>query len=394
VIDPVRFVAALEAAGVDRFVGVPDSLMKGVSVALAAHVPAERHVVAVNEGNAVAIAMGQALATGRPSLVYLQNSGLGNTVNPLLSLVDPAVYAVPMVLLVGWRGEPGVPDEPQHVTQGRVTPAMLDAMEVPWEELTADVDDVDVLVRRAADRAVRREGPAVILVRKGAFGPGPAPAPAPAPSDHATAASDAPSREAALGSVVAAVPGDALVVSTTGMLSRELFELRVARGGGELDLLTVGGMGHASSIALGAALADRDREVWCLDGDGALLMHLGALAVIARSGGPRFHHVVFNNGVHDSVGGQPTAIDVVDVPALARAAGYRWTGRARTLAELDARLADVAGPGPTLLELVVRPGNRPDIGRPTRTPREARARLEAALRGTRVDGASADGAAG
>ena len=380
-IDPSRFVAALEAAGIDRFVGVPDSLMKGFSAALAADVPAARHVIAANEGNAVAVAMGHALASGRPALVYLQNSGLGNTVNPLLSLVDPEVYGVPMVLLIGWRGEPGVADEPQHVKQGRVTPAMLDAMEVPWQELHAGVGDVEGLVRRAVDGAVGREGPVAILVRKGAFGA--------ADVDARVVAPDMPSREEALARVVAAIADGALVVSTTGMLSRELFELRVAADGGDaLDLLTVGGMGHASSIALGAALADPDREVWCLDGDGALLMHMGALAVIARSAGPRFHHVVFNNGVHDSVGGQPTAIDVVDVPALARAAGYRWAGRAASSDAMDVALPEVAGPGPALLELVVRPGNRSDIGRPTRTPREARIRLEQALRGTGADRAA------
>ena len=377
-IDPSRFVNALEAAGVEFFAGVPDSLMKGFSAALAADVPAARHVIAANEGNAVAVAMGHALASGRPALVYLQNSGLGNTVNPLLSLVDPEVYGVPMVLLIGWRGEPGVSDEPQHVKQGRVTPAMLDAMEVPWQELHAGVQDVEELVRRVVDHAVRREGPVAIVVRKGTFDA--------ADVDPCVAVPDMPSREEALTRIVAAIPEGALVVSTTGMLSRELFELRVKAGGGDaLDLLTVGGMGHASSIALGVALADADREVWCLDGDGALLMHMGALAVIARSAGPHFHHVVFNNGVHDSVGGQPTAIDVVDVPALARAADYRWAGRAASSDAIDASIAEVAGPGPALLELVVRPGNRSNIGRPTRTPREARVRLEQALRGTGSD---------
>ena len=378
-VDPLELVVGLEAAGVDRFVGVPDSLMQDFSAALMAHVRPERHVVAANEGNAIAIAMGHALATGRPALVYLQNSGLGNTVNPLLSLVDPEVYGVPVVLLVGWRGEPGVQDEPQHVKQGRITPAMLDVMEVPWQELHAGVSDVQAVVKSAVDASVERQGPSAIVVRKGTFSrfsPNPEPVASMAPL----------SREQALARVVKAIPASALVVSTTGMLSRELFELRVASGGGEaLDLLTVGGMGHASSIALGAALADPEREVWCLDGDGALLMHMGALAVIGRNAGPRFHHVVFNNGVHDSVGGQPTAIDVVDIPALARASGYRWADRAVTVQEVDQRLSDQDGQGPSLLEIVVRPGNRPDIGRPTHTPKEARGRLQRALAGTNTD---------
>ena len=383
-IDPVRFITLLEEAGIGVFVGVPDSLMQSLSSALEAHVPSTRHLVAANEGNAVATAMGHVLASGRPALVYLQNSGLGNTVNPLLSLVDPEVYGVPMVLLIGWRGEPGVPDEPQHIKQGGVTLGMLDAMEVPWQELHAGIEDVGALVHRAVDQAVRREGPVAIVVRKGAFGPF-------ARDAGVSTTSDAPSREEALALVAGTIPTGALVVSTTGMLSRELFELRVTAGSGDtLDLLTVGGMGHASSIALGAALADSDRGVWCLDGDGALLMHMGALAVIARSAGPRFHHVVFNNGVHDSVGGQPTAIDVVDVPALALAAGYRWAGRAASLDDLARALPGVAGKGPALLEIVVRPGNRPDLGRPTRTPREARVRLEQALRGTGSDTSDED----
>lgn len=372
-VDPVQFVAALERAGVELFVGVPDSLMKAFSDVLAGHVPVERHVIAANEGNAVAIAMGHALVTGLPALIYLQNSGLGNTVNPLLSLVDPEVYGVPAVLLIGWRGEPSVADEPQHAKQGRITPEMLDAMELPWRELHADSEDVESLVRDALGEAVRREGPVAILVRKGTFSEA---------NMHQGPSEAAPviSREEGLAQVIDAIPDSALVVSTTGMLSRELFELRAKRGGSAaLDLLTVGGMGHASSIALGAALADRDREVWCLDGDGALLMHMGSLAVIAGSGGSKFHHVVFNNGVHDSVGGQPTAIGVVDVPALARAAGYRWAGRALKSDEIAACLTQMEGQGPGLLEIMVRPGNRPEIGRPTRTPREARLRLQTAL---------------
>lgn len=372
-VDPLRFLSALRSAGVEHFVGVPDSLMKSFSAALADDVPPDRHVIAANEGTAVAIAMGQALVSGRPSLVYLQNSGLGNAVNPLLSLVDPEVYGVPIVLLIGWRGEPGVADEPQHVKQGRVMPAMLDAMEVPWEELTAEVADVDALVRRSVDGALRREGPTAILVRRGAFGDAGA-------SKPTLEAAALPTREEVLEHIITAIPPGALIVSTTGMLSRELFELRVRSGSDDaLDLLTVGGMGHASSIALGVALADRDREVWCLDGDGALLMHMGSLAVIARSGGTDLHHVVFNNGVHDSVGGQPTAIDVVDIPALARTVGYRWAGRASTIQQVATQLPTVAGPGPALLEVLVRPGSRPDLGRPTRSPREARLRLQRAL---------------
>ncbi len=377
-IEPVRFIEAFKMAGVRFFTGVPDSLMKPFSAALDGSLTVREHVIAANEGNAVAVAMGHTLATGAPALVYLQNSGLGNTVNPLLSLVDPEVYGVPMVLLIGWRGQPGVADEPQHVKQGRITPAMLDVMEIPSQQLTPDTTDEDAaaIVRRAADEATARNGPSAIVVHKGTFvavGGG---------TGSSEAEEQRPSREEALASVLGVIPPGSVVVSTTGMLSREVFELRQAAGlEGELDLLTVGGMGHASSIALGVSLADPRRPVWCLDGDGALLMHLGALAVIARAASPSFHHIVFNNQVHDSVGGQPTAIDVVDVVALARAAGYRWADTTSTLADVVPATMRAAMQGPSLLEIEVRPGNRPDIGRPTRTPMQARLELQQSLRG-------------
>jgi phosphonopyruvate decarboxylase len=378
-VDPTELIGAFRAEGVRLFVGVPDSLMKSFSSALTTVASPNDHVIAANEGNAIAVAMGHTLVTGEPSLVYLQNSGLGNTVNPLLSLVDPEVYGIPMVLLVGWRGEPDIPDEPQHVKQGRITPGMLDVMEIPWQELGPDATDTHAtaVVQRAVGSAVDRGGPSAILVRKDAF------------TAHRTTESMVtlgdirPTREQALKAVLDAIEPNAAVVATTGMLSREVFELRASAGGGdELDLLTVGGMGHASSIALGISLADPHRQVWCLDGDGALLMHLGALAVIARAAGPAFHHVVFNNRVHDSVGGQPTAIDVVDIPALARAAGYGWAHRVSTLGEVKSASIESARQGTSLLEIEVRPGNRPDIGRPTRSPTEARVRLQRALHGS------------
>ncbi len=379
-IDPTGLIKAFQAVGVRFFTGVPDSLMKSLSAALGASVLEHDHVIAANEGNAVAAAMGHTLVTGVPALVYLQNSGLGNTVNPLLSLVDPEVYGVPMVLLVGWRGEPSVGDEPQHIKQGRITPAVLDVMEIPWEELHPDSsdDDAAAVATRAVHSAVARNGPSAIVVRKGAFAAFESGTPVAARDQDAR-----PSREQALEAVLSAIPHGGAVVATTGMLSREVFAFRTAAGGGdELDLLTVGGMGHASSIALGMSLADPMRPVWCLDGDGALLMHLGALAVIARTAGASFHHIVFNNRVHDSVGGQPTAIDAVDIPRLALAAGYRWAQRVSTLAEVAAACTEAARhDGPSLIEIEVRPGSRSDIGRPTRTPAQARVRLQQALQG-------------
>src|SRR5690606_39422295 len=313
------------------------------------------------------------LRTGHPAAVYLQNSGFGNLVNPLLSLADPDVYGIPMLVLIGWRGQPGIKDEPQHVKQGRVMAALLDAAEVPWTVLPKDPDKASRCLKDAVGVATSRACPYVLLVESGTF----------AEPSHRPAglASVLPSREEALTALVEAVGDQAVIVSTTGMLSRELFEYRSLSGTDSgRDFLTVGGMGHASSIALGVALNEPDREVWCFDGDGALLMHMGSLAVIADYAPPNYLHAVFNNGVHDSVGGQPTSIGTVDVAALARAAGYRHATSVTDVASLPEAVCELRGlGGPGLLELRVRPGHRPDLGRPTRSPQEAKRAFMSAL---------------
>ena len=368
-IPPQLVVDRFAELGVTCYAGVPDSLLKAFGQHVQATLPRERHVITANEGGAVGLAVGHYLRTGDPAVVYLQNSGFGNTINPLLSLADPDVYGVPMVLLIGWRGQPGVADEPQHKKQGRVMTAMLDAMEIGWRVLPADPDGALEAVTSAVNEAVTTAGPSALLVEKGTF--------AAAEVDLTPAGAQVaarPSREEALIAAVDAVGEHRIIVSTTGMLSRELFEHRTANGHpGSLDFLTVGGMGHASSIALGIAQAETDREVWCFDGDGALLMHLGTLAVLADHAPDNFLHLVFNNGVHDSVGGQPTSIGVVDVAEAARAVGYRTARSTDRLADLPEEIAALrAAGGPSLLEVQVRPGNRDGIGRPTRTPVESK----------------------
>lgn len=374
-IEPKKFVECCEAQQISLFTGVPDSLLKQLCSHIMAELPRERHIIAANEGAAVGIAMGHYLRTGSPALVYLQNSGFGNVVNPVLSLADPDVYGIPMLIVIGWRGQAGVKDEPQHVTQGRLMGAALDALELPWAVLPKDPAAAEQCVKDAVAAAVERGGPSVLMVEKGTFAESAAAAP---PPQH----EELPSREEALVALTDAVGPDATIVSTTGMLSRELFEYRQRAGAdGARDFLTVGGMGHASSIALGIAAGGRHEEVWCFDGDGALLMHLGSLAVIADHAPPGYFHVVFNNGVHDSVGGQPHSIGTVDIAAAARALGYRYAASAADPAALPEAVAQLrAHGGPSLLELRVRPGNRPDIGRPTRTPQESKQAFMAALR--------------
>lgn len=382
-LDPLTVYGALHEGGVRFYTGVPDSLLKDFCACVSERVPAEAHVIAANEGAAVALATGHHLATGKIGLVYMQNSGLGNAVNPLLSLADPGVYAIPMLLLIGWRGEPGRADEPQHLTQGRVTRPMLDAIGVEAMVLPGAESEALPLLRDALALAAERSAPVALVAGAGTFGPyvravesGPAP----------PMGTPALRREEAV-QIVAEELDDAVVVSTTGMASRELFEFRRARGEDPgRDFLTVGSMGHASQIALGIALARPDRHVCCLDGDGALIMHMGALALIGSRRPRHFTHVVLNNGTHDSVGGQPTAGQAVDFPAMARACGYERGERVESAAALRAALRQTI-PGARLIEVRVRAGARADLGRPTRGPVENKVAFAARLRG-RAPGAS------
>ena len=374
-IRPEAFVERL-AGSVPFFAGVPDSLLKHLGTYLDASLPATQHVIAANEGAAVGLAIGHHLRTGATPVVYLQNSGIGNTVNPLLSLADAEVYGIPLVLVIGWRGQPGVKDEPQHVKQGRIMTQLLEAMEIPYFVLPHDESAALDVADQAVAAAESASAPVAILVEADTFAP---PAAGPASVSPQTTI---PSREEALIAFAAAVGDEAVIVCTTGMLGRELFEYRQEHPPPAVrDFLSVGGMGHASSIAQGIASADGGTEVWAFDGDGALLMHQGSLAVFGKLACSNFFHVVFNNGVHDSVGGQPTAISNVDIPALATASGYRGSLRAVDLDHAAEAVAEArAAGGPFLIEVKVRPGNRAGIGRPTRTPNESKDAFMAALR--------------
>ena len=378
-IDPERFFENMFRAGVRFAAGVPDSLLGEACTWLADALPPDRHVIAANEGTAVALAVGHHLGTDRVPLVYLQNSGIGNAVNPLLSLAHPEVYAVPIAVLIGWRGEPDVPDEPQHRAQGRLTPALLDVLEVPFRIVdgaseAATLDAASWVVAEAR----KRSGPAALVIRRGVFR-------AARRTREASPERALPlAREQAIERIVAALGPDTFVVATTGMAGRELHEIRRRSGqNGAHDFLTVGSMGHASQIALGIALARPDARVICLDGDGAALMHLGGLATIATSAPVGLVHVVLNNGAHDSVGGQPTAGFAVRLTDVARACGYRTVVQvAHDAASLDDALRDLRrAPGPAFLEVRVALGARPDLGRPSGAPVDNKQRFMRALAG-------------
>ena len=357
------FVDWLETLGVDFYTGVPDSLLKPVCFYLADHA-GDKHVVAANEGRAVALACGHHLATGNVPLVYLQNSGQGNTINPLLSLADSDVYSIPLLLLIGWRGEPGTKDEPQHVKQGKVTVNLLDAMDIPHRVLSEEPEAARRCVGELLGIAAAESRPVALMVRKDTFE-------SYKPTVQATSDFEM-TREEAIEAVVAALGESDAIVSTTGKLSRELYECRDRAGQGhQREFLTVGSMGHASQIAMGIALARPDRQVYCLDGDGAMLMHMGGAAIVGAAGVANFKHVIFNNGVHDSVGGMPTAGLQVSFTEIVKACGYTEAWRVERRENLVETVRQLrSAKGPAMLEIMVQKGARTDLGRPKTSPIE------------------------
>ena len=374
-IDPRKFVECLQSNSVEFYTGVPDSLLKEFCACLEQVPQAGRHVISANEGGAVALALGYHLATGKVPLVYLQNSGLGNIINPLLSLADAEVYSIPLLLVIGWRGETGVHDEPQHKKQGRVMLAMLDAMEIPYCILGPEVNEAEGALSDALAYVQKHNAPFALVIKKGTFGA--------FTGDKRKTEIFELTREAAIQQVLEHLDERDVVVSTTGMASREVYEYRMNKGQGhERDFLTVGGMGHASQIALGVALQRPSRSVYCLDGDGAVLMHMGALPITGTLKPENFKHIVFNNGAHDSVGGQPTVGLEIEILEIAKACGYQLVVQAQTPQEVQAGLRELKrSKVPCLLEIRIRRGARKDLGRPATTPVENKSAFMAFVQG-------------
>lgn len=360
-ISPAFFIEKLRESGVDFFAGVPDSLLKNMCAYITDHFDAAHNIITANEGAAVGLAAGHYLATGQPACVYMQNSGEGNIINPLASLTDQEVYNIPVLLLIGWRGRPGVHDEPQHVKQGKITTGLLNVMGINYEVLAKEEDKAEKQIAKAI-KVLQNKDAFALVIEKDTF------------DDYKLQNVEVNdltmSREEAIQIVAAALGEKDCIVSTTGMISRELFEYRAAMNQGhERDFLTVGSMGHASQIALGIALVQPRRRVWCFDGDGAAIMHMGSMAIVANKAPKNYVHVVFNNGAHDSVGGQPTVGLKIDLPAIAKAVGYVNEFSVDNKTELAEALRTVQTVnGPLLLEVKVKKGNRKNLGRPTTTP--------------------------
>ena len=356
------FVTAL---GADFFAGVPDSQLKALCNYLidTYGVDGKHHIIAANEGNCAALAAGYHLATGKTPVVYLQNSGEGNIINPVASLMNDNVYGIPCIFVVGWRGEPGVHDEPQHVYQGKVTVRLLEDMDISVMVLSKETtqEELETTLVRFREELARGKQVAFV-VRKGAL----------TYSSSPVYRNDYPLRREEILRHILAHSGEDVVVSTTGKASREVFELREQAGQGHgRDFLTVGSMGHSSSIALGAALQMPEKRFWIVDGDGAVLMHMGSMAVLGACAPKNVVHIVINNGAHETVGGQPTVAGRIDLCQIARGCGYGLVLRAENAQELDEMLAKVKTAGElSFLEVKCAIGAREDLGRPTTTAKQ------------------------
>lgn len=357
-----RFV---EILGADFFTGVPDSQLKALCDYLISiyGTDAKHHIIAANEGNCTALAAGYHLATRKIPVVYMQNSGQGNAINPIASLLNDKVYAIPVIFVIGWRGEPGVHDEPQHIHQGQVTLKLLEDMDISSFVVGKDTKDEELEKIRNEFQKDLSEGRSVaFVIRKGALA-----------YDNKISYKNAYTmkREDIVRHIIE-VSGSDPIISTTGKVSRELFELREEKSQGhQYDFLTVGSMGHGSSIALEVALNKINKKVWCIDGDGACLMHMGAMAVIGSAAPDNLIHIVINNGAHETVGGMPTVAEHIDLPAIAKACGYKLVYQVSDFEALDSVLQIAKETNELFfIEIKAAIGARADLGRPTTTARE------------------------
>ena len=361
-ISPEKLYNSLLQRNISFFTGVPDSLLQDFCAYVDDKTISGNHVIAANEGNAVALGIGHYLATTNIPLVYMQNSGLGNSINPITSLADAEVYRIPMLLMIGWRGEQGITDEPQHIKQGRITSKQLELLGITYRVLDKK-SDLELVLDELFCCLVKNKSPVAMLVRKGTFET--------YKSKRKVLPLSSLRREDALKTILSLADSSDLIVSSTGKISREVFEIRATRKQKQRDFLTVGGMGHTSSIALGVAIGRPGRRVICLDGDGSVLMHLGAMAINGHLKPANFFHIVLNNAAHESVGGQPTVAGHIDFATLSSSIGYSSYFSVTDVDELkDKWLIAANSLGPVLIEVRIAMGSRPNLGRPTSSPEE------------------------
>lgn len=354
-IDQLDFQKCLIDEGVEFITGVPDTLLNEFCLSVHQNWPPNKHVIAANEGNAIGLAAGYHLSNGSIPLVYMQNSGMGNSLNPLLSLTNKEVYSIPMVLLIGWRGDSDVNDHAQHIKQGELTPVLLKALDIPYRILESDENQPFEVTRWAIREAKKGNTPVALIAKKGVFERG-------EKEDLSKLDSENPMyREDVIEHLLDHLPEDTLYVASTGRATRELYYLREKRGEWHgNDFLNIGAMGHTSSIAAGMAISQTDRLVVCIDGDAAAIMHMGALAIHGQLKLPNFLHVVMNNGVHESVGGQPSVGFSVNLTQIAQHAGYETVKNpVKSKPELLKNVDElIQKGGPAFIDVHIRKGMR------------------------------------
>ena len=362
-INTSKFLHQLQIGGINFFTGVPDSLLSSLCACIDDRIKKSDHIITPNEGNAIALAAGYYLGTGKYGAVYMQNSGLGNAINPLTSLADSKVYSIPMLLIIGWRGEPDEKDEPQHIKQGEITPSQLELLNIPYQILDSE-KDFSLILKNSFRKIKETNAPVALLIRKNTF------------SEYKSNLSEKNlselSREESLRTILDLIGND-VVISTTGKTSREVFEIRAEsnRSNNQHDFLTVGSMGYASSIALGVALTNPKKRIICLDGDGSMLMHMGSLSMIGTQKPTNFVHILINNSAHESVGGQRTVADQLDFSLISRSCGYTYYAKADSITSIKSAWKQISNnSGPCMLEIMVRIGSRDNLGRPTTSPEE------------------------
>ena len=360
-IAPDNFFNFLIKNQIDFFTGVPDSLLKDICAYISDHSTNSKHIITANEGNAIALATGHYLSSKKLSLVYMQNSGLGNAINPLTSLTNSEVYSIPIILMIGWRGAPNIKDEPQHLLPGQITPKILDLLNIDYKIL--DHTKWQSQLEDLIDIATSKSSPVAILVEKNTF--------APYTSKPNLSSLDL-SREQSLSNIIANLQGDEIIVSTTGKLSRELYEIREQKHmSHKFDFMTIGAMGHALSIASGIALNQPHKNVICFDGDGSSLMHMGSMGITASLNHNNLTHIIFNNQTHQSVGGQQTIAGEIDYENISKGLGYKNYFKVQTIDELIKVINNIPlFENLTLIEIKINNNSRNNLGRPTTTPSE------------------------
>ncbi|MDG2396833.1 MAG: phosphonopyruvate decarboxylase [Flavobacteriaceae bacterium] len=362
-IDPNLFIDFLIEKEINFYSGVPDSLLKELSFYFNKKIDSKNHKIAANEGAAIGLAAGHHLATGKTPLVYFQNSGLGNAINPLLSLCDSTVYKIPMIILIGWRGEPGFFDEPQHIKQGAIQEKLLNTLEIPYEIIDNKLKNYN-LISSLISKSKIESRPVALLIKKGTFSKF-------ENKKHTSDTSKLMLREKVLKEILNSEIKNGIFITTTGKTSREFYELR--KKNSEIvnkDFLTIGSMGHCSQIALGISLFNKN-DVYCIDGDGSVIMHMGSLTINGTSNSKNFKHIILNNGSHESVGGQPTVGKKINFSKIAKNCGYKKVKKISTYTELKDSIKWLnSNKGPLFLEILIKNGSRKNLGRPKESPYE------------------------